>query len=169
MAPYAEQTDVPVERSMNEIRKLVAAHGATKFGSMEDAGCAAVAFTLGNRNIRMVLHLPELGTLRFQREPAGKQRSPAQAHVFWERGCRAAWRALLLSIKAKFVTIESGISTVETEFLPFIVIPNSQTVGEWLRPQLETAYKQGICPNPIAGLLEPPKATAQVLDVAAEQ
>jgi hypothetical protein len=42
--------------------------------------------------------------------------------------------------------VDTGISTIEREFLSYIVLPDGQTVGEWMAPQLETAYTQGNMP-----------------------
>lgn len=54
---------------------------------------------------------------------------------------RTRWRCLLLSIKAKLETVESGISTFETEFMPFTVLPNGQTVAQHALPYISEAYE----------------------------
>lgn len=43
-------------------------------------------------------------------------------------------------IKAKLEAVESGISTIEREFLYEIVLPDGSTVGDWVIPQVECAY-----------------------------
>lgn len=39
-----------------------------------------------------------------------------------------------------------GISTIEREFFYDIVLPDGKTVGEFMAPQIETAYKTGEMP-----------------------
>lgn len=54
--------------------------------------------------------------------------------------------ALALVVKAKLEAVESGISTFEQEFMAHIVLPNGQTTGQWMIPQIEAAYKTGTMP-----------------------
>ena len=63
------------------------------------------------------------------------------------------WRALLLVIKAKLEAVTAGISTIETEFLANIVLPDNTTAGEWMLPQIDRAYRSGEMPPllPAAG------------------
>ena len=56
----------------------------------------------------------------------------------YDQACRQRWRALLLVIKAKLEAVTAGISTIETEFLANIVLPdNTICVGEWMLPQID--------------------------------
>lgn len=43
-------------------------------------------------------------------------------------------------------SVESGISTFEEEFLPFIVLPNDATVAGVILPMIDGAYKTGKMP-----------------------
>ncbi|MFN7930906.1 MAG: hypothetical protein U0Y68_23875 [Blastocatellia bacterium] len=65
------------------------------------------------------------------------KRTSTQAYEAWEQATRQKWRALALVIKAKLEAVESGITTIEQEFLPFIVAADGRTVGEHLIPQLD--------------------------------
>ena len=56
-------------------------------------------------------------------------------------------------VKAKLEAVESGISTIEREFFYDIVLPNGETIGEWMAPQLETAYQSGTMP-PMLPMIE---------------
>ena len=40
----------------------------------------------------------------------------------------------------------AGISTVEAEFLANVVLPDNRTAGEWMRPQIDQAYRTGEMP-----------------------
>ena len=61
--------------------------------------------------------------------------------------------ALLLVIKVKLEAATAGISTIETEFLANIVLPDNTTAGEWMIPQIDHAYRTGEMPPllPAAG------------------
>ena len=49
--------------------------------------------------------------------------------------------------------MSAGISTIETEFLANIVLPDNTTAGEWMLPQIDRAYRTGEMPPllPAAG------------------
>lgn len=65
---------------------------------------------------------------------------------------RQRWRAFALVIKAKLEAVESGITTIEEEFLSHVVTPSGQTFGEWAVPQLRDMKKTGQLPNTILGI-----------------
>ena len=65
---------------------------------------------------------------------------------------RQRWRALALIVKAKPEATETGITTFEEEFLSYIVLPDNQTVGECMLPQIiEEAYQRGEMPRMLPG------------------
>ena len=68
----------------------------------------------------------------------------------WEQACRQHWGALLLIMRAKLEAVESGITTLESEFLANIVLPDRGTVGQWLAPQVDEAYATGRMPPTLA-------------------
>ena len=108
---------------------------------------AVIGFSLANRQIRFVLPLPDKQEQKFWFTPERRtKRSEKQAYEAWEQACRSRWRALYLIIKAKLEAVESGISTIEREFFYDIVLPDGKTVGEFMAPQIETAYKTGEMP-----------------------
>lgn len=147
---YAEKTDVSVIKTRLDIEQIVRLHGADQFilGTRDDM--AVVGFTMDGRQIRITLPLPNKQD--YLLTPARRiRRSPEQVDAAWEQACRARWRALYLIIKAKLEAIESGISTVEHEFLSDVVVPNGQTVGAFMAPQLEAAYTTGRMPALLPG------------------
>ena len=77
--------------------------------------------------------------------PAGSVRPPAP-HTAFEQARRQRWRALALWIKAVLEAAASGILTIEDALLPFTVLPNGQTAGQWLAPQIEKVYLTGSMP-----------------------
>ena len=124
MTRYAERTRVPVPQSRAEIERVLTRYGADAFGYGWDGGRAVVSFRAHSRFVRFAIEIPE----------------QAQAE-------RQRWRALLLVIKAKLEAVESGVTSFEEEFLAHVVLPDNQTVGDWMLPQVELAYEQGDMPK----------------------
>lgn len=126
MGRYAVTSSVPVDRTKAEIEKILAKYGAVGFMYGTDGKKATVAFKMNNKMIRFDLPLPACNNYSTDQK--------------WAQAMRSCWRSLLLLIKAKLEGVESGIITFETEFLPYVVLPNKQTVAEFLGPQIEAAY-----------------------------
>ena len=129
MTRYADRTKVPVIQTRSEIETLLVKYGADQFVYANAPDRAVIGFTMQDRQVRF--YLP-LGTLK-----------PQQA--------RQRWRALLLVIKAKLESIESGIEEFEEAFLGQIILPDGKQVAEWAKPQLEAAYKSGKMPALLPG------------------
>lgn len=139
---YAEKTSVPVSKTKADIEELIQKYGADQFVSGFKDNKAVVGFSMSGRQIRFILTLPEKESQEFQYTPGRRQKRTREAALAaWEQACRSKWRALYLIIKAKLEAIEGEISTVEREFFYDIVLPDGQTVGEWMAPQIEEAYK----------------------------
>lgn len=142
---YAAGTDVSVDRSRSEIETLLERAGARQFGYLREEGQAVIAFRLAERSVRMTLPLPRRDERRFTETPSGKwMRSEKEARAAYEQAVRQAWRQLGLVVKAKLEAIGAGISTVEREFLPDMVLPDGRTVGESIAAPLAQAYAGGI-------------------------
>lgn len=144
---YAEKTSVSVSKTKADIEDLIQKAGAGQFVSGYKENMAVIGFSLANRQIRFVLPLPDKQDQKFWFTPERRtKRSEKQAYEAWEQACRSRWRSLYLIIKAKLEAVNSGISTIEREFFYDIVLPNGKTVGEFMAPQIETAYKTGEMP-----------------------
>lgn len=140
MRKYAENTEVPIERSKAEIERILIRYGAEQFMYGTSIDKAMVAFTAQNKHVRFVLPMPDPDDERFKRTPMGRVRKGEVINKEYAQEIRRRWRALALSIKGKLEAVESGIMTFEQEFMAHIVLPNQQTVGELMLPQIEEAY-----------------------------
>lgn len=151
MSKYAAETQVPVDRSRIEIEHILQRFGADAFVYGWDQKKAMVQFRAEGKTVRFMLSIPIMGDVQFT--PTGQLRSPSSARTALEKTTRANWRALLLIIKAKLVAVDAGIVTFEEEFLAQIMLPDGQTVGDWIVPQVERAYEVGEMPMalPIGG------------------
>jgi hypothetical protein len=151
---YADNTSVSVAKSRGEIEDMVQRAGGTRFASMYEAARAVVLFELADRRVMFELPLPprekySTRLLRGRRVPQDGDRQQKD----WEQACRSKWRALGLTIKAKLVSVESGVETFEEAFLAQIVVPTdagSRRFGEVATKAIQQAYTGGQLP-PLLG------------------
>ena len=145
---YAAQTEVPADRSRSEIEKTLVRYGATKFAYGWEGDAAMIGFVANGRHIRFLLPLPDKTSTEFTRTPArGNLKTPEQAIASWEQACKQKWRALALYVKATLEAVESGIVTFEEAFEAHTLLPNGQTVGQYIQPQIREAYLTGSMPK----------------------
>lgn len=141
---YAENTSVPADRSRAECERILTKYGADQVSSGFTKEKVAVMFRMRERYVRITMPLPIAGiTFNKKRIRMGKE--------CVERETRRRWRAMVLYIKAKLESIESEIVSFDTAFMGHLVLPNSQTVSEFMQPQIEAAYKGGAMPKQLPG------------------
>jgi hypothetical protein len=143
---YAKGTKVPVENSRAELEKVLRRYGADAFSYGSDSDRAIVAFRADGRHVKFELRYPRLDDFKWggplysmtARTPVGLRR---------EQRIRELWRSLVLVVKAKLEAVESGIESFDTAFLPYLMLPDGSTTGEWMIPQIERAYELGDMPS----------------------
>ena len=133
---YAEGTTVAVGKTRDELERLLGRAGATQtlMGADKPRARILLGFSLGGRQYRL-----SASTAR-----SDKRRDPEQLE-------REAWRAMLLIVKAKLEVAQSGHSSIETEFLGNIVLPNGSTVADDVLPKIQAAYQHGTMPLLLPG------------------
>lgn len=153
MPSYAQNTDVSIDRSKAEIEHTLERFGATGFMSGWDSekNTAMISFRLRGRYMRFRLDLPDPNDQAFiykkiNQTAYREKRTAVQARAVWEQACKERWRALSLLIKAKLAAIESGVVSLDDEFLASVLLPDQRTVGEWMQPQVQQAYASGHMP-----------------------
>lgn len=139
MGRYAAKTSVPAERTQIEIKQAVMRYGADEFGVMESKARAAIQFRIKGLTVRIDVPLGEIS----------------------DQDVRQRWRALLLAIRAKLEAVESQISTLETEFMPFVVMPGGLTIGQHLLPRITEVAQGGEIPKMLPA---PPPMLRRVQD-----
>lgn len=138
---YAQRTKVPESRSKAEIDQLLEQHGCDGLGNYAKGDKCNIMFEIGALRVRVDVEFPPRSS--FASTETGLDRSESAADQAFSQERRRIWRAMLLSIKAKLTSIESGISTIEQEFLPFVVCDNDKTLGEQILPKLLEARTTG--------------------------
>lgn len=149
MSKYAKGTSVPVARSREEIERLLTKYGADQLSSGWTEGKAVVMFRAQGRYIKIEMPLPPVGS-------PNTRSWERQKGVFYSTDAAAAetrrrWRAMLLYIKAKLESVESEIVSFEQAFMAHVLLPNRQTVGEFMAPQITQAYAGGDMPKALPG------------------
>ena len=125
MSRFAERTSVPVARTRLQVEQTLTRYGATSFGSFSASGRAVIMFEAKNRKIKITVPMPT--------GDSEKDKKAAQQR----------WRALLLVIKAKVESVESGIETLEEAFFANIVMPDGMTVYEKASENVALSYQTG--------------------------
>ncbi len=151
MSKYAEKTTVSIDRSRTEIERILSRYGADAFmygwDSKLDIPKEMMMFRMKEKQIKFTIPIPSSDSSEISRTPSGRQRTKIQREQAAIQTARQRWRALALVIKAKLESVESGISIFEEEFLAQIVLPNGQTVGDYMLPQIEAVYQTGKMPK----------------------
>lgn len=126
---YAKGTEISVDQTQTEIRKLLQRYGATGFIMGETAEKAQIGFEMGDRRVIFRLPLPAMS--EFRKDGRGRLRTDLQRQEAWKQACKSKWRALVLCIKAKLETVASGIETFDEAFMAHLALPSGETMGEW--------------------------------------
>lgn len=133
-----------------EIERTLTRYGASAFGYGWQDSRAVVSFKAHGRYVQFLMTLPDVRDV--ERTATGKERKGSAVNAALEAAQRQRWRALALCIKAKLEAVASGIASFEEEFLANIVLPNGETVGSLMAPQIESAYANGNMPRGMLSL-----------------
>ncbi|BDZ52718.1 hypothetical protein GCM10025867_49590 (plasmid) [Frondihabitans sucicola] len=150
--PYAAETSVPVTKSRDDIEKLLVENGSEDIAFGNIRGFIVVAFSAHERQVRFTVPMPDVESPEITRTPSGAIRtSKAELTRVYDQAVRQRWRALFITIKSKFVSIDSHVASWEQEFGHAIVLPDGRTVMEATLPAIERAYATGTVP-PLLGI-----------------
>ena len=140
--PYAEGTTVTVARSQAEIGEVIRKYGATGYTSGWQGDQAMVEFIADARRVRIIVDVPT-DWRDFELTDKKVRRKQAAAEAAMDAEERRLWRALHIVIKAKLEVVQSGITTLESEFMAHIVMPDGRTVAEHVTPVIRESYDRG--------------------------
>lgn len=137
-------TEVAVEKSQGEIRRLLTSHGASSFsfaeGTHDGVIWAAVEFVSGDTRVRVQVPLKEPSAATINSK-LSRTRTRTKAQIvsdLVEQEGRRIWRVLVHGLKARMISVTEGVETFEQAFLAHLVDPvTNQTLWETLREQVE--------------------------------
>lgn len=143
---YADRTTVTADQSKAEIERTLKRYGATGFMYGWDEERAMIAFEIKGIRVRLSLPMPDPDD--FRHTPSGARlRTRKSADEAYQAEVRRRLRAMPPMVKAKLEAVESGITTLEQEFLANIVMPGGETVGQRVLPALDQARRTGNLPT----------------------
>lgn len=145
-ARYAERTSTEPEASRLELDRLLRRYEADEIMIGHGRGRAAVEFVMRGKRVRMELSVPALETFRYLdggRNGYRQRRTDPATRNAQEAEERRLWRVLILRIKARLEAIASESEKFEEAFLPYLLLPNGQTVADAVIPRVEEAYETG--------------------------
>jgi len=137
---YAEGTTVDFEKSIAEIITLIKRAGAKRIGQEESEEHFLIQFAIHDRLIRFTLPLPGIDSMP-SKDGRGSALNPGQRREKLAAAHRQRGRALLLVIKAKLESVESGIETFEQAFLANVVMADNRTVYERVAEPIALEYQ----------------------------
>jgi len=123
-------TTIPAERSLTEIRRLLADVGAERFATLQDfeADTVGIQFYFEGQAIQLAIDIKaieeKLATnTKIRREQRGSEAAE-----------RVAYRLLLNWLANNFELVRWGVFDTMEAFLPYMVLPSGQTLRELLVP-----------------------------------
>ena len=130
---YAEGTTVQVQTSRGEITGILAKHGCQTMAWGSKPTGDTLMFDLDGKQFRFFIPKPELEKVK---SDYWEDHAWSGRQIDWtdkvEAEWRRRWRAHVLLIKAKLEFIEGGDTTLEREFLPYLVLQDGRTMGQFI-------------------------------------
>ncbi len=120
-ACYGAGTRVEVHRSRYELERVLNKYGAHDVLFVEADANASIQFAMQGRYVQLAMPLPDPENARFTHTPSGRRRTIAAQERAYEQALRQHWRSLVVAVRGKLQSVESGISTFEHEFEKFLV------------------------------------------------
>ena len=161
---YAQGTTVPVEKTLEEIRRLLKRNGCEGFGQIEQGGRMAIQFILEGLQYRFVVDEPILEEWQeayYEDRYANTSLSSTAIRnrmkkMDWQNELdaevRRRWRARLLWLKATLEFAEAdGRDIIRQALLSQLVLPGGQTMADWSAEALPQAYATGGMPPLLPG------------------
>lgn len=131
MATYAKGTSVPVDTRRKNVRRVLERFGTKEMLFYDNPRMVGIGFTLGKRQYRMPFPLPDPRDYTVRAYP---------------QALREQWAGIELYLKSMLAAIELGFFPVEEVLMPFQLLPDGQTVSEWMEDQLLALDGSGAMP-----------------------
>lgn len=147
MPRYAATTTVSVEKSQSEVQAILRRYGAGRFGTMEDQKISMAYLMFEYSGLMIQIQVPLPRKEDFVKTDRGRSRKKSQIDESYNQAVRQRWRALVLAVKAKLEAVETGISTIEKEFMAFVMMPDGRALGDHLIPELKQISESGKIPK----------------------
>jgi hypothetical protein len=138
--PAYNDTNVPVEKSQQELRELLRKFGAMQFSFGEGRDWAGLEFVHDEQlvRVRCPLRQPDDRQISSYNKAAHTPTAESVMRLLDKEAMRV-WRVLVWTVKARLVAVEEGLETFEQSFLSHLVDPSSdKTLWQAMREPIES-------------------------------
>jgi hypothetical protein len=129
-----EDTEVPISRSQEQIRRMIYDHKGTGVMFISQPPMegfeALVTMQAKAYHIRVLAHCRD-------KDKRGQKLTARQN----EQEQRRVWRVLHWHIKAMFEAADSGVLAIEEIIMPYVVTQDGRTIAEHILPRLQEAVQ----------------------------
>ena len=119
MAKYAQYTKVPIQKSKQQIEKLLIDWGIEEFFFGTSPRGEGIGFKYKGRI--------------YKRNVTKPKRESWTSNAEYERLQRQRWRILYMSLKMKLEEIDDGDISFEDQFLSMMCLPDGSTVADFMK------------------------------------
>ena len=145
-----ENTEVPVSRSQEGIRRLIMSRKGGRVAFISDPpqeGFTAIVEIDSQpyqiKLMGLVKDSPQEKTRKYQGRTVGsKETTDREREKFRESEERRIWRVLFYHLKSVFEAADSGVMEFRTMMLPYIVTKSGKTIAEQIIPKLDEAIER---------------------------
>lgn len=125
-------TDVPTDRTISEIQKMLAENGATGIAfDYDDTGTIkAVYFRIKHGEQELAFRLPAKADKVYATLYTGKNLEWKFKQQRMESATKIAWRVCKLWLEAQLTHVNLDQAKLEEVFLPYMVVNGNQTLFE---------------------------------------
>lgn len=125
-------TDVPTDKTISEIQKMLAENGATGIAfDYDDTGTIkAVYFRIKHGDRELAFRLPAKADKVYATLYKGKNLEWRFRQQRMESATKIAWRVCKLWLEAQLTHVNLDQAKIEEVFLPYMVVANNQTLFE---------------------------------------
>lgn len=161
----AAESDVPVDRSITQIKKLVQEYGCSGFQTAEDyvKGTISVTFVLnppsgGHVPVNIPICTENVYKALYSHRPIRAMRGMAEAKQRRrEQAARTAWRNMFLLIEAALSSVSLNVQTIEEVFLAHTLVALDD--GKTVRMTDYLTQTAGALAPGVRALLSPPPSS----------
>lgn len=144
MTTYAEGTTVSESKSKIELDEMLRKWKCSNVAVGGSDHEAIAYFALNGWHVKFRMPMPTDAEAKKHAKRRGSYWDPTQAQkdAWIEQERRRRWRALVLTIKAKLVSVENAVESFESAFLAHLVLAGGATVADQVLPALEASKKE---------------------------
>jgi len=130
-------TSVPIAKSQEGIRKMIYAHKGRGLMLISHAPREGFEALMQINNVEYRVRIMATCKIETHRGPGYTRKSSGQIEKQTEQEERRVWRVLYWHLKALFESSDSGVIDIRDVIMPYVVMPNGETLSERIMPQLE--------------------------------